>query len=376
MNKHLLTLTTQPHIAAAPRPLALSLTRLAAAGAMAACAVGAAVSAASAHAVLTPAQAQADSTWRGAVRIGHGCEGTATRLVRVTIPDGVVAVRPRAKNGWLIETTWAPYAKPVEIHGKKVSEGVKTITWKGAALADHMFDDFEFMVRITPDVAPQNGKLYFPVYQECEKGAFDWADIPASDAAAQTSGATASKTPASRTPAPALTLTATTAAAAPAAKPASTTAGATAGALAVTGGWTRATPAGARVAGAYVQVNNATARADVLLGGRFDVADKVEVHDMTMTDGVMRMRKLDPGLDVPAGGKVELRPGGLHLMLMGLKRQLKQGEVISGVLSFRDAGEVEVALPVEAAGAPGPGKGAGAPEAGHTGATGHGDHQH
>lgn len=321
------------------------LTRLLAGGLLAAGFSAGFAGAASAHAVLTPTEASAGASWRGAIRIGHGCEGTSTRLVRVTIPDGVVAVKPKAKNGWLIETTWAPYAKPVEIHGKKVIEGVKSITWKGAALPDHMFDDFEFMVRIQPDAPLQDGKLYFPVYQECEKGSFDWAQLPASGQDSR----------GLKSPAPALTVA--TASAGSSVAAGEKAAAAQAQGLALTGAWTRATPAGAKVAGAYVSVANSGPKADVLLGGKFDVADKVEVHDMTMTDGVMRMRLLDKGLEVPAGGAVELRPGGLHIMLMGLKQPLKQGEPITGVLTFRDAGDVAVTLPVEAAGSPGPGAG-------------------
>ncbi len=349
--------------APARRTVSSSLARLLAGGLLAAGFAGAA----SAHAVLTPPEASPGATWRGAVRISHGCEGTPTRLVRVTIPDGVVAVRPKAKYGWLIETTWAPYLKPVDIHGKKVMEGVKTITWKGAALPDHMFDDFEFMARIQPDVALQGGKLYFPVYQECEKGSFDWSQIPAVGQDAHDLKA----------PAPALVL-----AAGQGSGP-----GVIAGAghahiantrqVVVSGGWARATPKGAKVAGAYVTIANGGSKDDVLLGGRFDVADRAEVHDMTMTDGVMRMRHLEQGLEIPAGGSVELRPGGLHLMLMGLKKPLLPGDAIKGVLTFRDAGDVAVTLPVEPAGSPGPGKapaGAASPD-GHGGQH-DGDHGH
>ena len=353
--------------ASARRTVSSSLARLLAGGLLAAGFAGSA----SAHAVLTPPEASVGAVWRGAVRISHGCEGTPTRLVRVTIPDGIVAVRPKAKHGWLIETTWAPYLKPVDIHGKKVTEGVRTITWKGAALPDHMFDDFEFMVRIQPDVALQGGKLYFPVYQECEKGSFDWAQIPA-----------VGQNPHDlKAPAPALILQAAGQGSGP---------GVIAGAgaapahiantrqVVVSGGWARATPKGAKVAGAYVTIANGGSKDDVLLGGRFDVADRVEVHDMAMKDGVMRMRHLAQGLEIPAGGSVELRPGGLHLMLMGLTKPLQQGEAIKGVLTFRDAGDVAVTLPVEPAGSPGPGKApadAGSAE-GHGEHHQHGDHAH
>lgn len=360
------------------------LSRLAC-GLAAATALSAALTvAASAHAVLTPDTAVAGQTWRGAVRIGHGCEGTPTRLVRVTMPQGVVSVRPKAKNGWLIETIWAPYPAPISVHGKTVGEGVKAIIWKGASLPDHMYDEFEFTARIQSDAPARDGKLVFPVYQECEKGAFNWTEVAAPGADAH----------ALKAPAPSLKLAQATPAkgAHGQAAQAAATQGHDHGAqgahaaahsyLTVSGGWTRATPAGAKVAGAYIAVANGGEKADALVGGRFDVAGRVEIHDMTMVDGVMRMRKLDDGLAIPAGGAVELRPGGLHIMLMDLKQPLKQGETISGVLTFRNGGEVKVTLPVEAAGSPGPGKagkGHGGGKDGHGeghGAAGHGGHAH
>jgi copper(I)-binding protein len=103
--------------------------------------------------------------------------------------------------------------------------------------------------------------------------------------------------------------------------------------------WTRATPGGAKVAAGYLEI----AMAGVL-----------EIHDMTMTDGVMRMRRVDGGLEIKPGQTVALRPGGLHVMFMELKQPLKQGEKVKGTLVFEKAGTIEVEYTVAAIGAAGP----------------------
>ncbi|RUY67895.1 copper chaperone PCu(A)C, partial [Mesorhizobium sp. M7A.F.Ca.CA.001.09.2.1] len=73
-------------------------------------------------------------------------------------------------------------------------------------------------------------------------------------------------------------------------------------------------------------------------------------HEMGVKDGVMTMRPVAGGLEIPAGGKVALAPGGYHLMFMGLKRQPKQGEKFSATLTFEKAGAVSVDFAVEGMG--------------------------
>ena len=72
------------------------------------------------------------------------------------------------------------------------------------------------------------------------------------------------------------------------------------------------------------------------------IATSVEVHEMSMSDGVMRMRKLDQGLEIMPGQTVEFKPGGYHLMFIGLREGLKQGQPVKGTLAFEKAGSVEV----------------------------------
>jgi copper(I)-binding protein len=114
-----------------------------------------------------------------------------------------------------------------------------------------------------------------------------------------------------------------------------------AGELAVTDGWARATPPGASVAAAYLTIDNAAGGADRLLGASSDAAGRVEVHETRREGDVMQMRKVEP-LDIAAGERVVFGPGGLHVMLMGLKAPLRKGEKLPLVLRFEHAGEVQV----------------------------------
>lgn len=125
----------------------------------------------------------------------------------------------------------------------------------------------------------------------------------------------------------------------------------TATGLTIDGPWSRATATGARVAGGYVVLTNKGDKDDVLVSGSTDISEKFEVHEMAVTDGVMRMRKLDDGLAVKAGECVELKPGGYHLMFIGLKRPLAEGDTFSVDLEFTNAGKVPVTFAVRGLGA-------------------------
>lgn len=118
--------------------------------------------------------------------------------------------------------------------------------------------------------------------------------------------------------------------------------------------WARAT-VGA-VGGAFLSVENAGAAGDRLLRAASPVAATVELHTHMMENNVMRMREVD-GIDVPAGGKAELKPGGFHIMLMGLKHPLKEGEKFPLTLTFEKAGSIDVEVTVDKPGAQGAGHG-------------------
>lgn len=122
--------------------------------------------------------------------------------------------------------------------------------------------------------------------------------------------------------------------------------GVKAGSLTITAPWTRATPRGAKVAGGYLKITNTGNAPDRLLGGTATIAGRIEVHEMSVSDGIMRMRPLTSGLEIKPGASVELAPGGYHLMLMDLKQQLREGETVTATLRFEKAGTVELTFRV------------------------------
>jgi copper(I)-binding protein len=126
------------------------------------------------------------------------------------------------------------------------------------------------------------------------------------------------------------------------------------GSLVITQAWTRATPGGATIGGGYLTIENKGTAPDRLIGGSADVAGKVEVHEMSMNNGVMTMRELDKGLTIEPGKTVKLAPGGFHLMLLELKSPLKQGDQLPVTLEFEKAGKVTLSLDVQGVGAQGP----------------------
>ena len=127
-----------------------------------------------------------------------------------------------------------------------------------------------------------------------------------------------------------------------------------AGDLVITQAWSRATPGGAKIAGAYLTIENRGSTPDRLVGGSGNVAAKVEVHEMAMKNGVMTMRSLDKGLAIEPGKTVKLAPGGYHLMLFDLKSPLKQGDKVPLTLEFEKAGNVNLSFEVQGVGAQGP----------------------
>ena len=119
--------------------------------------------------------------------------------------------------------------------------------------------------------------------------------------------------------------------------------------LEITGGFARAT-AGMAVSGASFLTIASRGPADRLVGFSTSACNRPELHTHINDDGVMRMRQVE-AIDVPAGGTVELKPGGLHLMMIDLTRQLVEGETVEVTLVFESAGEVTVTLPIKAPGA-------------------------
>ena len=304
--------------------------------ALGAAAFAAASTCAFAHAVLERPEAQEGSFYRAVVQITHGCNGSPTTSVTVTVPEGAVGARPLVKPGWNVDTKRGAYARTYPfVHGS-ISEGVKEITWSGSSVPADQFDEFVFSVRMSDAFKPGD-TVRFPVVQTCEGGQYRWVEIPA---AGQDAHALAE-------PAPAVRIVA-----AP-----STGADASVlkvGSLSIAQPWMRAVPAGAKVAGGYVRITNDGPEPDRLVQASIPQAGRGEVHEMSTQDGIMRMREVEGGIEIRPGQTVELKPGGYHLMFMDVTSGPKEGEAVRGTLTFRKAGRVDVTFRVSGLGAQGP----------------------
>ncbi len=123
------------------------------------------------------------------------------------------------------------------------------------------------------------------------------------------------------------------------------------GAMVIAQPWTRATPKGAPVAGGYVTITNTGTTPDRLIGGSFDLAGRFEIHEMSVSGGMMKMRHLPKGLDIGAGKTIELKPGSFHLMFFGLKGSPQAGHPVKGTLVFDKAGKIDIEFAVAPLGA-------------------------
>lgn len=281
-----------------------------------------------AHALLERPQATPGSSYKGILTVPHGCAKSATVSLTVKIPEGVFGVKPMPKPGWTVETVAGKYAQTYDfMHGLKFSEGVKEITWKGGKLEDDNYDEFVFAGFIAGSLTAGT-KLYFPVVQKCEQGVENWVEIPAEGQSAHSL----------KGPAPMVTLVA-------AAVP--TVAKFQIGAISVEAPWLRATPSGAQVAGGYMKVINTGTAPDRLIGGSLEGTSRLEIHEMKMEGDVMKMRRLEGGLELKPVAPVELSPGGYHIMGMGLQKQLTAGQVVKGTLQFEKAGTLSVEYQVK-----------------------------
>lgn len=131
------------------------------------------------------------------------------------------------------------------------------------------------------------------------------------------------------------------------------------GALVLSQPWTRATPPGSKVAAGYMRIKNTGSEADRLVSATSEIAGVVEIHEMKMIDGVMKMRALPNGITIAPGAEEELKPGGNHIMFMALKGQIAKGDTVSARLVFEKAGAVTVSFEAAKIGAQEPGHHAG-----------------
>ncbi|CAD7046017.1 hypothetical protein REJC140_04036 [Pseudorhizobium endolithicum] len=299
---------------------------------LSALAVLAAAGTANAHATFTNASVTAEGYAVMQLQVPHGCDGKATNEVRMELPEGFVFAKPQPKPGWELEVIQGEYQKTYDNHGTKVSAGPAEIRWKGGELPDEYYDVFVVRGKIS-GVAPGT-ELAFPTTQLCGGDAsVTWTEIAAPGEDAHDL----------KSPAPVVKVVEKQGHAHMAA-PASVKVGD----IELQDAYTRAMLPGQPVGGGFVTIRN-TGGADRLVSATSAAAETVELHEMAMEGEVMKMRKLNNGIDVPAGETVELKPGGLHMMFMQVKTPFKEGDTVAVTLTFEKAGSVDIKLPVRGA---------------------------
>jgi uncharacterized protein YcnI/copper(I)-binding protein len=325
-----------------------TITKLALSGVFAAFGVAEA----QAHATFVDSTVTVDSTSVIALQIPHGCDGKATTEVQIRLPEGFVFAKPQPKPGWELQIITGNYAQIYDNHGEKVTSGPVEIRWKGGNLADAYYDTFNIQGKVSGVAAGKT--LAFPAVQLCgTDGKVAWDQV-----------APEGTNPHSlKSPAPTLSVVAKGAGghddhAGMDMAGMDHSGGASeahdevvkVGDLDVTGAFTKAMLPGQPVGGGYFTVRNNGKSDDMLVSVGSPIAGSVELHEMAMQGEVMRMRKLDTGIAIPAGKTVELTPGGLHLMFIKVKEPFKQGGKVPVTLTFEKAGKVDITLPIEAAG--------------------------
>ena len=119
--------------------------------------------------------------------------------------------------------------------------------------------------------------------------------------------------------------------------------------------WARATPGLAKNGGAYFTAVNGSGHADRIVGVSSDMAVRTELHTHLNDNGIMRMRQVTGGIEVPPGGKVKFKPGGYHIMFIGLNKPFKKGDSFPVTIMFEKGGKQTVNVIVKSVGAMGGG---------------------
>jgi copper(I)-binding protein len=244
-----------------------------------------------AHVTLQQPVGDTGSNYQAVLRVNHGCDGSPTIAVAVELPAGFTNPQPVAKPGWT--------------SGRRGNE----VTWTAAGRQSYLGPKDKGEFAIDGKLPDKAAALWLKVRQTCEQGRLDWSDLPA----------TGTSTAGMKTPAVLLQVQA------PAA-------------VKIEQAWVRPSVAGQQGTGGYMKL---TARdGQRLVGASSPVAGVAEIHEMKMDGSVMTMRPIG-ALELPAGKTVELKPGGLHLMLMDLKQPLAAGSSVPLTLVLKDGRGVE-----------------------------------
>jgi periplasmic copper chaperone A len=274
---------------------------------------------AKAHAILDRQKVTPGEAYHLSINIGHGCSGAETTALTVTIPDGIIITKIDENKDFKQEAIKENFGHPWKGPATLVDNGIKQIKWSDGKLPDKMQGSFGFEIYAS-DELKIGQVLAFPVIQACQQDERKWTE----------QAETIELREKLKSPAPYLTI-----------------ANREQADIELKNARTRVTPHGATVAGGYITIQNKGTKPDRLIGANVSIADRVEIHEMKMTDGIMQMRLLENGLEIPPGENVELKSGSFHLMFINPKREFMEDEVIDGFLIFEKAGSIQARFKVE-----------------------------
>ncbi|MFG6462064.1 YcnI family protein [Roseateles sp. DXS20W] len=136
---------------------------------------------AQAHITLEQPEAMAGSSYRAVFKVGHGCNGAATKEIIVTLPEGLRGAKPSPKPGWTLTTKRRMLKSPYDSHGQPIIDELAEVRWLANGEANQLQDAWydEFVLRTSLPV--EAGELAFAVRQVCTEGEWNWAERPTAD---------------------------------------------------------------------------------------------------------------------------------------------------------------------------------------------------
>jgi periplasmic copper chaperone A len=130
---------------------------------------------AGAHVVFDKPEVAPGELATAALRVTHGCNGSSTTRIEITIPDEITRVNPRALSGWIVSRQMRRLEQPITQHGTQITEVISKLVWTGGPLMDGEYQEFEFRYQAP---SQPDRTIYFPVEQVCEQGKTSWTNIP------------------------------------------------------------------------------------------------------------------------------------------------------------------------------------------------------
>lgn len=286
-----------------------------------------------AHASFEIDKAVSERGFKAILQIPHGCDGKPTTDVQIKLPEGFVFAKPQPKPGWTLEIIKGDYQKTYHNHGTPIKSGPLEIRWKGGELSDDYYDTFVISGRISG--FDKETVLAFPVTQLCGTDSkVVWDQVAAEGQSPHSL----------KSPAPTITVVPASAADEHAGHGA-TQETVKVGALELSAGSIKAMVPGAKVGGGGLTIHNGGKEDDRLVSVESPAAGRVELHEMTMENDVMKMRKIDGGIALPAGETVDISDK-THLMFMDVAKPFAKGDSVKVTLTFEKAGKVDYTLPV------------------------------